>query len=159
MKRNTDYFSLRLGQAIGSLSFALFLSLGLIVTACNSGSSQNDKEEQNHVEEEAAASYHNIDVAKFDKLRESKDYVVLDVRTPKEIAAGKVADAIELDYFGSSFDDELGKLDKAKQYLVYCKVGGRSSKAAQKMIDMGFVHVFNLNGGYDSWSAAHPSDN
>ncbi len=155
MKHEAITFSSKLSMSVKSLYFALFLSLGMVATACNSGTAQNDKAE---TAEAVKAEYQDIDVAKFDNLRANKEYVVLDVRTPKEVAAGKVEGAVELDYFGSSFDNELGKLDKSKQWLVYCKSGGRSSKAAQQMIDMGFEKVFNLDGGYTSWFAAHPDN-
>jgi rhodanese-related sulfurtransferase len=164
MKYETITYSSKLSQSVRSLYFTLFLSLGMIATACNPGTAQNDKAEAAEADkaettEAVRAEYQNIDVTRFDELRKNKDYVVLDVRTPKEVAAGKVAEAVVIDYFGSSFESELGKLDKSKQWLVYCKVGGRSSKAAQQMIDMGFEKVYNLDGGYTSWSAAHPADN
>jgi len=137
-------------------SFLIFiLSIGLIASSCNSGTGQADQGEQ---EELVVAKYQNIDVAQFDKMRKNSAYVVLDVRSPDEIEAGKVAAAVELDYFDDAFENELGKLDKDKQYLVYCAAGGRSSKSADIMIDMGFTKVYNLVGGYTSWSAAHPNN-
>ncbi len=145
-------------KSTGSFCFTLLLSIGVITTSCNSGTAQNEKESEDKVEEVVDAHYQNIDVAKFDELRANNEYVLLDVRTPKEIAAGKVPDAVELDFFDPSFDTKLGQLAKDKEYLIYCKSGGRSSKAAQMMIDKGYHNVYNLNGGYTSWFAAHPDN-
>ena len=158
MKHNTINFPRYLTQTIPSLSVVFFLVMGLIATSCDSSTAQNDEAEQSGVTEVVVTKYQNIDVAQFDKLRESNDYVVLDVRTPGEIAAGKIGAAVELDYFAPSFSGDLSKLDKSKKYLIYCKVGGRSAKAAQKMVDMGFSNIYNLQGGYTSWFAASPDN-
>jgi len=158
MKHNTLIFLPRLFQGIGSLELAFILSFGMIATSCGPGTAQDDKAEQADAPDLVVTKYQNIDVAQFDRLMENKDHIVLDVRTPDEIAEGKIGDAIELDYFAPSFDSDLGKLDKGRKYLVYCKAGGRSSKTAQTMVDMGFQHVYNLEGGYTSWYLANPNE-
>ena len=135
------------------------LSISTFILSCNSQSDQNEKSQQSESTDFVVTKYQNIDVAQFDILREDKDYIVMDVRTPDEIAAGKVDDAIELDYFAPTFSGDLKKLDKQRKYLVYCKVGGRSAKTAQKMVDMGFQYIYNLQGGYTSWFMAHPENN
>lgn len=158
MKTSNNSVSSRANQIIGSLYFAFFLSLIMLTSACNPGTSQDEETQVTETAKESRAEFQNIDVAKFDGLRDNETYVVLDVRTPKEIADGKVENAIELDYFADNFDSELKKLAKDKKYLIYCKAGGRSAKAAQKMIDMGYTDVSNLLGGYTSWSSAHPDN-
>jgi len=161
MKHDTKDTPITLKKGMSALYFALLLSFGLIAISCNSGTVQNDKAESGTTSEAAqvpAAKYENIDVAQFDKLRDDTAYVVLDVRTPDEIDAGKVGEAMELDYYEPSFGGDLAKLDKDKSYLVYCKSGGRSAKTAQQMIDLGFARVYNLTGGYTSWYAAHPDN-
>lgn len=50
-----------------------------------------------------------------------------------------------------SFESEIQKLDKSKPVYVYCRSGMRSQKAAQKMIELGFTQVIDLEGGYLSW--------
>ena len=162
MKRNTIRLIFKLGQDFSILYLAFFLSIGLFTTSCDSVATGNDNAKEvsaTGVTQVPITKYQNIDVVQFDIMREDKAYVVLDVRTPKEIAAGKIGEAVELDYFAPSFGSELGKLDKGRQYLVYCKVGGRSAKAAQQMIDLGFTNVFNLTGGYTTWYQAHPDNN
>lgn len=97
----------------------------------------------------------NIDIETFDKLRAKDKYVVLDVRTPEEWAAGTIEDAVEIDFFGEEFDAELKNLDTSMKYLVYCRSGRRSAKTVQKMQTLGFKHVMNLEGGYIEWSKKH----
>ena len=73
--------------------------------------------------------------------------IVLDVRTQREYESGHLKGAILLDIYKSNFRDEVNKLDKDKKYFVYCKVGVRSSSAANYMLQSGFENVCNLEGG------------
>ena len=43
-------------------------------------------------------------------------------------------------------------LDKNKPLYVYCKVGGRSLEASNKLIQFGFQIVYNLEGAFLRWS-------
>ncbi|HMR86780.1 MAG TPA: rhodanese-like domain-containing protein [Saprospiraceae bacterium] len=97
--------------------------------------------------------YEDIDIAKAKKIMSnSKNYVLIDVRTPGEIANGKIGDALEMDIKSPDFKSKLSKLDKDKQYIVYCHVGGRSTNAMKIMKDMGFKQVYNLMPGYKGWT-------
>lgn len=87
-------------------------------------------------------------------LTDGQDMVLLDVRTPEEIAEGKIKGALEIDYFDDNMSTELDKLDKDKHYLVYCKSGGRSAKTIAIMQEKGFKKCTNLEGGYTEWSTS-----
>lgn len=80
-------------------------------------------------------------------------FVILDVRTPAEHAAGRIPGAVNLDYNDPAFQDGLGKLDRSKTYLVHCAVGGRSAKALAMMKDAGFSKAYNMLGGMSAWAA------
>lgn len=97
----------------------------------------------------------DLDVQQFDKMRVNKEVIVLDVRTPSEVAAGVVDNALVIDVNGNNFDEKIKALDKNKTYLVYCKVGGRSAKACNKMSEHGFPTLYNLKGGYTAWAKAN----
>lgn len=77
--------------------------------------------------------------------------VVLDVRTPEETAQEKIPGAIEINYYDPGFAQKIGKLDKTKTYLVYCRSGNRSSRACEAMQQMGFFNLYNLQGGMLAW--------
>jgi rhodanese-related sulfurtransferase len=79
------------------------------------------------------------------------DFVIIDVRTPEEFAQGHIANAINLNYQSETFRDELNKLDKDKNYLVYCGVGGRSKGAVAIMEELGFMQASNMLGGISQW--------
>ena len=87
-------------------------------------------------------------------IAKNENIVVLDVRTPKEVAQGVIQGAKVIDFFGDNFKVELGKLDKSKTYMVYCKSGGRSSKACKALEDAGISTYHNLKGGITAWNKA-----
>ncbi len=82
-----------------------------------------------------------------------ENFVILDVRTPQEIAKGYIEGAITHDFFSETFPDELNKLDKQKTYLIYCRSGRRSSKALQLMQQLNFRTVYNMTSGILGWHA------
>jgi phage shock protein E len=73
---------------------------------------------------------------------------VLDVRTPVEFMTGHLGQARNLNVNDDDFAQQVAKLDTTKTYVVYCRSGKRSSKAADIMYQKGFHHVVN-GGGYD----------
>ncbi len=79
--------------------------------------------------------------------------VILDVRTQEEFESGHISNALNIDFFNKDFKYLLSKLDKAKTYFVYCKVGIRSNKVCNFLNELGFTQIYHLNGGIDAWSS------
>lgn len=97
-------------------------------------------------------NFTNIGIAEMNNLlKENPDLVILDVRMPKEVARGKIKDALELNVLSPSFSKKVADLDKSKPYLVYCRSGNRSAKACNIMSKHAFVKLYNLQGGYSAW--------
>ena len=87
-----------------------------------------------------------------EQLQNDGNSVLLDVRTPEEMEDGYIADAINIDfYLGQEFLDELEKLDKTKNYYVYCRSGNRSAQACALMNSIGIINAYNLEGGIIEW--------
>ncbi|RPI67215.1 MAG: rhodanese-like domain-containing protein [Ignavibacteriae bacterium] len=95
----------------------------------------------------------DIDPVEAKKMIDKGTVVLVDVRTPDEWNAGHLKNAKHIDINGQTFDQQLNKLDKSKTYVVYCAVGGRSSRAASIMAEKGFKLVYNMVGGYNKWSS------
>ncbi|MCP4975567.1 MAG: rhodanese-like domain-containing protein [Maribacter sp.] len=94
-----------------------------------------------------------LDKNTFKEAIQQKKVQLVDVRTPREYKGGHIGKAINIDLFqGGSFKQAFEKLDKNKPVYLYCRSGSRSKKAAQKLLDMGFEMVYDLKGGYMSWS-------
>lgn len=86
--------------------------------------------------------------------KSAKNAVLIDVRTPKEVAEGKIfTTAMEIDFYSDEFEEQLKGLDKSLDYFVYCKSGGRSGKTCQKMKELGFEKVYNLKGGMTAFNS------
>lgn len=73
--------------------------------------------------------------------------VLVDVRTPEEFEQGHIEGSINIDFENSNFEDEINKLDKSKNYFIYCRSGNRSSKASIIMKDNGISNIYELKGG------------
>lgn len=87
-----------------------------------------------------------------EQLENDDNAVILDVRTDNEVEEGKIPNAIHIDiYRGQDFISELEKLDKSKNYYVYCRSGNRSGQACKIMSQLGFANSYNLMGGMLQW--------
>lgn len=78
--------------------------------------------------------------------------VLVDVRTPAEFKAGHVKKALNSDFNGGQFAEQIKGWDKSKTYYLYCASGNRSGKAAKLMSEAGFKHIFDL-GAYKDLKA------
>ncbi len=76
----------------------------------------------------------------------SKNYILIDNRTPEEFAFEHVEGALNIDLYSTELNAELSKLDKTKTYKVYCRSGNRSGQVMRIMKNMGFSDVENLGG-------------
>lgn len=82
------------------------------------------------------------------------NHVILDVRTPDEFKEGHIEKAVNYDWNGDHFFDQISALKKKEPVYVYCFSGGRSGEAAAAMREKGFKKVFELQGGIRKWRAA-----
>ncbi|MBT8269373.1 MAG: rhodanese-like domain-containing protein, partial [Bacteroidia bacterium] len=49
------------------------------------------------------------------------------------------------------FEQDIQGLDKSKPVVVYCRSGRRTAKCTKKMIEAGFVKIYDLEGGITQW--------
>ncbi|OJJ18909.1 hypothetical protein BKI52_23770 [marine bacterium AO1-C] len=96
----------------------------------------------------------SVDATTFDqelKKNRHKGRIILDVRTSREVARGKIPGATVIDYYKRGFKQKLAQLDKNRPIFIYCAAGVRSLWAMRKMKKMGFRYVFNLKYGFEDW--------
>ena len=127
---------------------SIFLAIiGFVVLSCNG---QNSKEIK------------TIDSKAFaEKMAATPNPQILDVRTPEEFTSDHIDNAKNINWLGTTFVSDVEKLDKSQPVFVYCKSGGRSQKAAEKLNELGFKTIYQLDGGILKWDAAgysKPSD-
>ncbi|MEP2237332.1 MAG: rhodanese-like domain-containing protein [Maribacter sp.] len=78
--------------------------------------------------------------------------VLIDVRTPAEFNSGCIDGAVNIDWLSEEFNQKIAQIDSDKKIYVYCKKGGRSLKSQERLAELGFKNVINLEGGYDAFS-------
>ena len=80
--------------------------------------------------------------------------ILLDVRSEGEFQDGHITGAINLNVTNMfHFMSEIKKLDKTKNYIVYCLSGGRSSMASMIM-GQNKLNVINVKIGFPVWTSA-----
>ena len=79
------------------------------------------------------------------------DFVILDIRTPKEFEAGHIAGAPNIDFYAQSFAKEFTSLDREKTYLIYCRSGNRSRQLMGAVDKRHFEKVFHMRSGLVDW--------
>lgn len=117
------------------------VALALVVAACGGGSTSR-----------VIATVSPQDAA--ERLVENPAPVVLDIRTPEEVAAGHLAGSVNIDFYEADFADRIGELDRDASYVVYCRSGNRSGQAMELFESLGFSDVIEIDGGIVAWSAA-----
>ncbi len=83
-------------------------------------------------------------------LKENPNIIVIDVRTRDEYMYNHLQGAINIPL--QDIEEKIGRFVKNQTDLiiVYCEYGGRSCKAMNKLQKLGYVNVYNLEGGMES---------
>ena len=94
--------------------------------------------------------YHTIDAEAAKEMMDTKDVLILDVRTESEYDSGHIEGAINLplDQIEDLYLEVIG--DKNTVLLVYCRSGNRSQTASEKLSKLGYKEVYNF-GGINNW--------
>lgn len=130
----------------------LFFSLLIVLTATACGNSGNT---ENNSSDTPVSPIETVGPEAFlNQMNGMEAFHLLDVRTPEELAeTGKLAGAVNLNINNDDFDTQIQALDNSKTVFVYCKSGGRSGKAANKLSKLGFPKVIDMEGGITAWTA------
>ena len=78
-------------------------------------------------------------------------FILLDVRTPEEYAAGHIPGAINIpnEDIGT---EEIPRLpEKDQRIYVYCRSGNRSKQASEKLVALGYTDIVEI-GGIMDWT-------
>ena len=144
--------------------FGLMFGMALVVVGCNETPKQEAVVEQKAPAAVAAvapatptpaaeaapaaeapkATITNVD---WDKALEMSKAgaVLIDVRTPAEVAEGMAPGAINIPL--QEIQQRLAEFPKDKDLLIYCRSGKRSMAASNFLIENGYEKVFNVECG------------
>ncbi len=92
---------------------------------------------------------HNVPEISVSDVDET-NMIILDARAIEEFKVSKIQGASWVGYEDFSLE-RVGAIEKESKILVYCSVGYRSEKVAEKLIAVGFINVSNLYGGIFEW--------
>ena len=84
------------------------------------------------------------------RLDNGDDFQLLDVREVHEHQICNIPQA-KLIPLGE-LPARLHELDSGTEYVVHCKMGGRSAQAVELMLKSGFDKVTNVTGGITAWA-------
>jgi len=92
-----------------------------------------------------------IDSATLQSRRSAgEDLLLVDIRTPGEVAAGVIAGAVHLPM--DQIPTRMHELPRDKDVVLYCRSGARSYHACSYLMQQGFDNVVNLRGGIGAWA-------
>ena len=95
-------------------------------------------------------TYRQLTMQEAVELMEKEDnYLILDVRTEQEYAAGHIPGAIVVpnETIGT---EEIAQLpDKDQLIMVYCRSGNRSKQASDKLVKLGYTNIVEFGGIID----------
>lgn len=125
---------------VTSLNFlrAALLAVLFVVSGCSSGSTEG-------------GGVRTMSASEAVQVLDSR--VVIDVRSPAEVAEGAIVGATVLDFNAGEFEARIGDYDRSAAYLVYCRSGNRSGQAVAIMKELGFTDVIDA-GAYSDLAAA-----
>lgn len=100
------------------------------------------------------ASPVRVGVPEWMQAAQSPGTVIIDVRTPEEFNSGHVQGALNIPVESSDFATQVAALDPTTTYAIYCRSGNRSAVATAQMGTMGYMHLYDLEGGFADLEAA-----
>lgn len=99
-------------------------------------------------------NYTRLDLTDFNRSIMADNIQLIDVRTPEEFEAGHIPKAININVLNpEDFQSQVECLDPEKPVYLYCKLGGRSKRAAKELEQIGFTQLYDLRGGYLLWKS------
>ncbi len=117
----------------------------VVVTACKPGPVTGEPEEVMVGD----GSYMNISPDQLNTMLESKDFLLVNVRTPY------YAESPGTDLFVpyNEVEQRITQFpqDKGAKMVVYCQVGMQSRIAVEKLVELGYTDVWNLKTGMEDW--------
>ena len=81
-------------------------------------------------------------------IKERDDYIVIDVRSPKQYGSGHIPGAVNIPL--EKLRNRSEALPKTEKYVVHCNKGVSGNAAHNIMLNMGF-DCYNLSGGYKNF--------
>ncbi|PID93535.1 MAG: thioredoxin [Bacteroidetes bacterium] len=129
----------------------IFITMGIVMLSSCKQKEANTKTQNNSNQ----PFIKDLSATEFKKQISSDDAIILDVRTPEEVAQGHIEGSSNINYYDENFKEKINLINKEKAICVYCKSGGRSALAAKILAKNGFNRIYQLNGGTIAWEESN----
>lgn len=93
---------------------------------------------------------HSVPEISVQKAAQLQEVIFIDSREKNEFNVSHIKNALWVGYDQLDLNP-LKKIDKSTVLVIYCSVGYRSEKIAEKLKKQGFTNLFNLYGGIFEW--------
>ncbi len=98
---------------------------------------------------EERPTFRKIDPEEAKSMIDQGNVIIVDVRRSDEFEEGHIPGAILVPN-ETILTEAAAKLpDKTSVLLIYCRSGRRSAEAAEKLLSLGYVHVYDFGGILD----------
>lgn len=91
-------------------------------------------------------------------LEQHPEAVLIDVRNPEELEEGYIEGSHNVplpQLFPEELPNQIEGLEKDDKIYVYCRSGGRSERAMERLIEAGYTDVTSVDGGYSTYARHH----
>jgi len=127
-------------------------AVALLVVAFAGCGGSDDAAPDDTTQDEGSTTAELIDPARGEALV-AEGAVLIDVRTPAEFEEGHIEGAMLASLESGDFEAQLEDLDPSSSYVLYCRTGNRSARAAALMVERDFEQVYDM-GGIIEWEAS-----
>ncbi|MDA8937849.1 rhodanese-like domain-containing protein [Flavobacteriaceae bacterium] len=102
--------------------------------------------------QENTNAYEVLSYDDFKNQISKNDVLLFDVRTMEEFNSGHLKGSVNIDFYDEKlFDKFFKKVKKSELIYIYCRSGNRSQKSSEILKKLGFVKIYDLEGGYKNW--------
>lgn len=102
--------------------------------------------------QENTNAYEVLSYDDFKNQISKNDVLLFDVRTMAEFNSGHLKGSVNIDFYDEKlFDKFFNKVEKSEPIYIYCRSGNRSQKSSEQLKELGFVKIYDLEGGYKNW--------
>ena len=106
---------------------------------------------------EIVGEYRKITAGQAYEMMNTQEVVIVDVRTQSEYDEGHIQNAVLIPNETIGSEPPTNLPDKNAIILVYCRSGRRSEEAARKLVNLGYVSVYDF-GGINDWTYGTVTD-
>lgn len=82
-------------------------------------------------------------------IKNRTSFTVIDVRSNKDFEKGHIEDAINIPL--GNLREKISQFPKDESIVVHCNKGVTGNAAQNLLINLGFMNVYNLSGGYKEY--------